>query len=41
MNENYNKELKPKLMKLIKNIPDSNGSRYFKKIDKNIAIITD
>lgn len=40
-NNNYNKELNDKLMKLIKDIPNSNGSRYFKKIDKNIAIITD
>lgn len=39
--KNYNKELNNKLMKLIKDIPTSNGSRYFEKIDKNIAIITD
>lgn len=40
-NDNYNKELNDKLMKLIENISDSDGSRYFEKIDKNIAIITD
>lgn len=40
-NNNYNKSLNNKLLKLIANIPDSNGSRYFKKIDKNIGIVTD
>lgn len=38
---NYNKEYKEKVLELIKNIPSSNGSRYYKKIDKNIAIVTD
>ena len=40
-NENYNKCLNNKLIKLVSNIPDSNGSRYFEKIDKNIGIVTD
>ncbi|WP_434797420.1 glycosyltransferase [Terrisporobacter vanillatitrophus] len=40
-NNNYNKSLNNKLLKLISNMPDSNGSRYFKKIDKNIGIVTD
>lgn len=40
-NENYNKSLNNKLLKLASNIPDSNGSRYFEKIDKNIGIVTD
>lgn len=39
--DNYNKLLNEKLIKLIENIPKSNGSRYFKKIDKNVGIITD
>lgn len=38
---NFNKVLNNKLINLIKNIPDSNGSRYYKKIDLKIAIITD
>lgn len=39
--ENYNKKLNKKLKDLIKTIPDSNGSRYYKKFDKTIGIITD
>lgn len=39
--ENYNRGYKEKVLNLIKDIPTSNGSRYYKKIDKNIAIVTD
>lgn len=38
---NYNKEYKKEILNLIKDIPSSNGSRYYEKIDKNIAIVTD
>ncbi|MEG1141938.1 MAG: glycosyltransferase, partial [Clostridia bacterium] len=37
----HNKIYKESVMDLIKDIPDSNGSRYYKKINKNIAIISD
>ena len=39
--ENYDKEYKEKVINLIKKIHESNGSRYYAKINKNIAIVTD
>ena len=41
LNDNYNKYIREDLLELIKYIPESNGSRYYEKHKKNIAIITD
>ncbi|MEG1141937.1 MAG: glycosyltransferase [Clostridia bacterium] len=40
-NKYHDKALKKTLLNMIKNIPKSNGSRYYEKHNKNIAIITD